>query len=114
MNRFVCRTIAATTLLLGTAAFGQVKSYVSNNLPELKVKGDPNKVLCVKQEELGSRVRTNTICMTIHDWQMREKDDREFTQQVQAGVCVPQGGCNDAAAMLGTGPSSIGGGGGPH
>ena len=104
MSRFVYRAIAAIALIFGTAASGQVKSYVSDNLSPVKFKGDPNKIVCQKQEELGSRVRTNNICMTIHDWQMREKDDRDFTQEVQAGVCVPQAGCNDAAAMAGTGP----------
>ena len=108
MSRFVYSAIAATALLFGTAASGQVKSFVSDNLSPLKLKGDPNKVVCEKQEELGSRVRTNTICMTIHDWQIREKEDRDFTQEVQAGVCVPLAGCNDAVVMQGTGSA------GPH
>lgn len=111
MHRFL-PAIASVALLFGTAASGQVTSYVSNNPAPQQVKGDPNKVVCEKQDEIGSRVRFTKICMTVHEWQMREKDDRDFTAQAQAGVCVPQAGCNDSVAMDGTGPRAPAAG--PH
>jgi len=106
--------ITAAVLLMPAPALAQI--VFSDTPPAAPAKGakksDVDKVICRSQDEIGSRVRFTKICMTVHEWQMREKDDRDFTAQAQAGVCVPQAGCNDSVAMDGTGPRAPAAG--PH
>jgi hypothetical protein len=53
---------------------------------------DPNRVICEKQEVLGSRVATKKVCMTAAQWEDRRREDRDAIDKGQRQVAVPNGG----------------------
>jgi hypothetical protein len=44
---------------------------------------DPNRVICEKQEVLGSRVATKRVCMTAAEWDARRLEDRQNVDRQQ-------------------------------
>lgn len=46
-------------------------------------KGDPNEVVCEKQEVLGSRLATRKVCMTRAEWADVRRQDRQAVERVQ-------------------------------
>jgi hypothetical protein len=46
---------------------------------------DPNRIICEKQEVLGSRLATKRVCMTAAEWETRRLEDRQNIdrQQIQ-------------------------------
>ena len=46
---------------------------------------DPNKVICEKQEVLGSRLSTRRVCMTRSQWEDLRLQDRQAIERVQSG-----------------------------
>lgn len=47
---------------------------------------DPNKVVCEKQEVLGSRLATKRVCKTRAEWAEQRRADRDLVQRSQLGV----------------------------
>ena len=76
------RILAATAVLFATAASGQITSYKTSN--PAPIDGDQHKIVCEKEERIGSRLATKTICLTIAEWRARQQDDRNQTEKVQA------------------------------
>jgi len=54
-------------------------------------KNDPNRIICEKQEVLGSRVATKKICMTAAQWEDRKREDREAIEKGQRQARGPGG-----------------------
>jgi hypothetical protein len=48
-----------------------------------KPKSDDDKVVCKRQEEIGSRLISNKVCMTVAQWRQYEIDNREKLQRLQ-------------------------------
>ena len=92
------RAIAAAAVLISTAGPAQVTSYKSNNVTTIK--GDPNKIVCRKEETLGSRLGAKKVCLTVREWQAREEADREQTEGIQAGVRTRCEGCPDGLGKV--------------
>ena len=44
---------------------------------------DPNKVICEKQEVVGSRLATRRVCMTRAQWADLRRQDRQEIDKVQ-------------------------------
>ena len=44
---------------------------------------DPNKVICEKQEVVGSRLATRRVCMTRSQWADLRNQDRQQLDKVQ-------------------------------
>ena len=78
------RLFIAAAVLLPTAAPAQVTSYVSNNAA--KPKGDPNRIVCRKDETIGTRLGAKKVCLTIEQWQEKHREQREFTEEIQSGT----------------------------
>jgi hypothetical protein len=55
-------------------------------------KSDVNKLICKKQEEIGSRLGAKKVCLTQEQWQARTNDDREQLERVQQGAKGPSSG----------------------
>jgi hypothetical protein len=53
---------------------------------------DVNKLICKKEEEIGSRLATKKVCLTLQQWQERAAQDREQTEHVQQGARGPSSG----------------------
>lgn len=54
---------------------------------------DPNEMVCVKEEVLGSRLQTRKVCHTRAQWAELRQADRQNIERVQTGSCQPQAGC---------------------
>lgn len=50
--------------------------------------GDPNEVICEKQEVLGSRIATKRICMKRWEWAERQRLDRGEVEKKQTQLYV--------------------------
>lgn len=79
--------ILALSLLSAAAATAQPASNSSGT--PTPVKGDPNKVVCQKQEKIGSRLGGEKLCLTVSEWQMRQSADRDAAEQLQASTQAP-------------------------
>lgn len=44
---------------------------------------DPNKIICEKQEVIGSRLATRRVCMTRAEWADRKLQDRQEIERIQ-------------------------------
>jgi hypothetical protein len=70
--------------LLGTVALpisAQVTS-VSSDRPT-KAPTDPNKKICERVEETGTRLGGRRICMTAAEWEARRASDRTELERAQ-------------------------------
>ena len=70
-------------LLGGTSEPAPVTQYTASNAAETN---DPNKVVCKREEQVGSRLGGKKLCLSIRDWQARQEADRLQTEEVQAGA----------------------------
>ncbi|MCF2515952.1 hypothetical protein LVY65_12890 [Sphingomonas sp. G124] len=52
---------------------------------------DPNRIICEKQEVVGSRLATKKICMTAAEWDDRKREDREAIDKGQRQARGPSG-----------------------
>ena len=79
------KSLSAIALLLSAAAPAQlITSYRTEN-PSLP-KGDPNRIVCQKEETIGTRLGVKKVCLTVTEWQARKNDDRDQTERVQGGT----------------------------
>ena len=56
-----------------------------------KKHGDPNEVVCERQEELGSRLGSKRVCATRAEWQERRQQDRMQVDRTQMSVSPDAG-----------------------
>jgi hypothetical protein len=107
------KSLAAFAFLFGTAATAQSVSYLTNNPSRLV--GDPNKIVCEKEEKIGTRLGGERVCHTVAEWNQIHDGVRENAERLQAGTW---GVCGDGANSCGANSLSIGdmtgGVGGPH
>jgi hypothetical protein len=74
--------IIAALSLIPAAAWAEDKK------PDAK---DPNRVICEKQGEVGSRVSVKRVCMTAAEWEIRKREDREALEKAQLNRTSPSG-----------------------
>jgi len=55
-------------------------------------KTDVNKIVCKKQEQIGSRLGAKKVCLTVKEWQDRAAADRIETERVQQNTSTRSGG----------------------
>jgi len=79
--RLSIAVVAAVALIPATASAEQNKSAAK----------DPNRIICEKQEVLGSRLATKKICMTAAEWEVRKREDREAVEKAQVNRRGPDG-----------------------
>ena len=53
---------------------------------------DPNRVICEKIRETGSRLNTRKVCMTAQQWEEQRRRDRENLQDAQQRSLEPNSG----------------------
>ena len=74
--------VAAAIALVPAVAAAQDKK------PDKK---DPNRIICEKQEVIGSRLATKKICLTAAQWEERKREDREAIDKGQRQARGPSG-----------------------
>jgi predicted secreted protein len=52
---------------------------------------DPNRIICEKQEVLGSRLATKKVCMTAAEWKEQRAQDRQAIEKGQMEARGPSG-----------------------
>jgi hypothetical protein len=69
-------TVAAIVVLglVSTTAFAREKKAEAK---------DPNRIICEKQEVVGSRLATKRICMTAAEWDARRLEERQTIDRTQ-------------------------------
>jgi len=53
---------------------------------------DPNRVICQKIQETGSRVASKKVCMTAQQWEEQRRNDREYVEDSQQRSLEPNSG----------------------
>lgn len=81
--------VILTRALLAVAALG-VASAASAAEEKKSTAKDPNRVICEKQDELGSRLSSKRICMTAEQWAQKRREERQMIDRAQ----VQRGGPN--------------------
>jgi len=71
-------------------AMAQVTALESQT-PSAKSK-DPNRIICEKIQETGSRLNTRKVCMTAQQWEEQRRRDRENLQDAQQRSLEPNSG----------------------
>ena len=54
---------------------------------------DPNRIICERIEEIGTRLGARKACMTAAEWAEQRRQDRQQVDRIQAGTCVAGAGC---------------------
>lgn len=84
-------TIALAVLgLLAVPAMAEEKAPDASKAQQAK--DDPNRIICEKQEVLGTRLGTKKVCMTAGEWKARRLDDRQTIDKQQTGIRSKSGG----------------------
>ncbi len=47
-----------------------------------------DKVVCKKEDSLGSRLSAKRVCLTVREWRQQAEDSREATERLQQGQGV--------------------------
>jgi hypothetical protein len=106
MTVFNSALAAAALLAAGLKATAQTS--VPPQLAETVTgRSDANKIVCKKEEKIGSRLGGKKVCMTVADWQARQAADRDLLERVQSGT-KPACSNDPGECGLGFGPM------GPH
>lgn len=85
------RLFGLALVALASTASGQRMTIDTNN-PAPK-KGPPDRIVCEKVEQVGTRLGAKKVCLTVAQWEERRMSDREHTEKIQSSVCVPAAGC---------------------
>lgn len=77
----------------GTAAFAQAPADTSEQ--RVQPNQDPNQVVCVNENEIGSRVSRRRVCRTRAEWAEIERQTRATLDRTQTyrPTCEPAGRC---------------------
>ena len=82
--RLILGTILAASVAVAGAAAAQPVANASDR--PAPVKTDAHKMICKKEETIGSRLAAKKVCLTAAEWATRAAADREQTEDVQAGT----------------------------
>lgn len=82
-------TAALLGAALGTAAVAQTTTQSSN--PAQK-SADPNRRICERTEETGSRLGGRTVCKTAREWEEQRREHRNELERAQKNVGISNPG----------------------
>ena len=83
--------IAGAALMLGVAPAVAQTQASDQSAPGAKAK-DPNRIICEKVQETGSRLNIRRVCMTAQQWEDQKRRDRENLQDAQQRSLEPNSG----------------------
>lgn len=61
----------------------------SSTAPKAK---DPNRIICEKEEEIGTRLGARKVCKTWLEWQQQRQEHREGTEKIQQNTGILKSG----------------------
>lgn len=74
------------------AAAATVPAFAQTPASSDNKQRDPNKIVCQKEEQIGSRLGAKKTCLTVKEWDERARLNREETERVQQNTAVRSGG----------------------
>ena len=74
-------TVAAI-LSVGTMPLADQVTSIETSRPAENVK-DPNKPICERVEQIGTRLGARRVCMTATQWAEQRREQREAMERVQ-------------------------------
>jgi invasion protein IalB len=80
---------------LAAPAAGQNASPAQQIAPAVSKDKDPNRIICEREEEIGTRLGGKKVCKTAAQWQLERQQQRETIEGVQrqgTSVGSPSGG----------------------
>lgn len=84
--------VGAAALLSTAAVAQQAQQAQQPQAQQAKISDphakDPNKIVCQKEDTIGSRLAAKKVCLTQKEWDLRAQADREETQRVQQDTAV--------------------------
>lgn len=83
MKSIALFALASVAASVPAAAFAQAQPAARQAPPTA---GDPNQVICEKQEVIGSRIATKKICMKRWEWAEKRQLDRSEVEKAQTQV----------------------------
>lgn len=91
MSNKVIARLAVLALLAGAAPVAAQSSSSTPPAPNSTQK-DPNRIICERQQEVGSRLASKRVCMTAQQWQEQRQRDREGVEENQRRSIEPNSG----------------------
>lgn len=77
---------AASVLMLACSpALGQPAN-------EDRTRNPNERLICKKEEVIGSRLAAKKVCLTAREWQERTQADREQLEKIQSDARAPRSG----------------------
>lgn len=80
MKTLALLTVASIAAAVPAASFAQAQAPQPQQRPAA---GDPDEVICEKQEVIGSRIATKRICLKRWEWAERRQADRSAVERTQ-------------------------------
>jgi hypothetical protein len=68
------------------------QTQASNQPTATSKEKDPNRIICQRIEETGSRVAAKKVCMTAQQWEEKRRADREYLEDAQQRSIEPNSG----------------------
>jgi hypothetical protein len=75
--------LIAAFAVVPASSLAQPQTQVAVASPKPAVKSDIDKVVCRMQDEIGTRLRSHKVCMTVGQWRDNEREYREHLQEMQ-------------------------------
>lgn len=85
--KIILAGIACATLMSAAPALAQTQPDGQKPKPS-----DPNRIICEKIQETGSRLNSRRVCMTAQQWEEQRRRDRENLQDAQQRSLEPNSG----------------------
>jgi hypothetical protein len=98
------------TIALATAAalFPALPATAQTTVPITQYRqtsgADPNKLICESEEQIGSRLAKHRTCLTAEQWKEKHREQREFTEEIQAGTYARDSAVQPPPMLQGLGP----------
>lgn len=81
-------TLRRSVLLIAGLALLPSVASAEEKKPDGK---DPNRIICEKQEVLGSRLQAKRVCLTAAEWARKRLEDRQTIDRAQSAAERPVG-----------------------
>lgn len=78
--------LALAALLGAAASAGAAQVSTSESAKPAQKKGDLHRIVCEKQETIGTRLGARKVCLTVLQWEEKRREQRDATERVQKVV----------------------------
>jgi hypothetical protein len=81
---------AGVALIVATApSLVQAQTQTSSQSAATPKEKDPNRIICERVDEIGSRLSSTKVCMTAQQWEEKRIQERQNMEDVQRRQTEP-------------------------